>query len=325
MNYLITLFEVLRLLLPAWLLDRIFGDPQVLPHPVTYFGKAISFFEKRLNRKKHKRLKGAFTAIFLILAVWGLAYGMEKGLSMLSPYAAVLFDIIMIFFCLAGKTLETEVKKVFEALEKSLAKGREQVARIVGRDTSELSAQEVRTAALETLSENLSDGVVAPLFWFILLGVPGMLAYKMVNTLDSMIGYRNEKYLHFGCCAAKIDDIANFIPARITAVLMLLVKNKLSLMPFVLRYGREHASPNSGYPESALAAILDCRFGGPHDYFRETVYKPYIGNNNRRLTSKDMKTGITINRRTEAVMMLIVLLARPAMILLYNSTVITLP
>ena len=215
MNYLITLFEVLRLLLPAWLLDRIFGDPQVLPHPVTYFGKAISFFEKRLNRKKHKRLKGAFTAIFLILAVWGLAYGMEKGLSMLSPYAAVLFDIIMIFFCLAGKTLETEVKKVFEALEKSLAKGREQVARIVGRDTSELSAQEVRTAALETLSENLSDGVVAPLFWFILLGVPGMLAYKMVNTLDSMIGYRNEKYLHFGCCAAKIDDIANFIPGML--------------------------------------------------------------------------------------------------------------
>ena len=132
----------------------------------------------------------------------------------------------------------------------------------MGRDTSQLSAQEVRTAALETLAENLSDGVIAPLFWFALLGTPGMLAYKMVNTLDSMVGYRTERYKDFGCWAARIDDVANYIPARLTALLMVIASGKLSLMKFVWKNGRKHASPNSGYPEAALAGILNCRFGG---------------------------------------------------------------
>ena len=185
--------------------------------------------------------------------------------------------------------------------------GGSQVARIVGRDTSELSAQEVRTAALETLAENLSDGVVAPLFWYLLLGVPGMLAYKMVNTLDSMIGYRNERYRRFGCFAARLDDVANFIPARLTAFLMVVVSGRLSLLGFVARYGSQHASPNSGYPESALAGILNCRFGGPHNYFGEEVWKPYIGDNERPLTTEDMHTAIRINRRAEGLMILLVL------------------
>ena len=147
---------------------------------------------------------------------------------------------------------------VFEAVDRSLEEGRKQVARIVGRDTSELSAQEVRTAALETLAENLSDGVIAPLFWYILLGVPGMLAYKMVNTLDSMIGYRNERYRDFGCFAARLDDVANYIPARLTAFLMILAFPRggfWNLLKFVGMYGNQHASPNSGYPEAALAAF----------------------------------------------------------------------
>lgn len=163
---------------------------------------------------------------------------------------------------------------VFEAADRSLEEGRRQVARIVGRDTSGLTDTEVRTAALETLAENLSDGVIAPLFWYLLLGVPGMLAYKMVNTLDSMIGYRNERYRAFGCFAARLDDVANYLPARLTAFLMVLVTGRLSLLRFVFRYGPRHASPNSGYPEAALAGILDCRFGGPHQYFGEWVYKP---------------------------------------------------
>ena len=150
---------------------------------------------------------------------------------------------------------------VFEAVDRSLDEGRRQVGRIVGRDTSALSAQEVRTAALETLAENLSDGVIAPLFWYAVLGVPGMMAYKMVNTLDSMIGYRNERYRQFGCIAARIDDVANYIPARLTALLMIIVSGRLSLFRFVGKYGSRHASPNSGYPEAALAGILNCRFG----------------------------------------------------------------
>ena len=128
---------------------------------------------------------------------------------------------------------------------------------------------------------------------------PGMLAYKMVNTLDSMVGYKNERYRRFGCFAARLDDVANYIPARLTAFLMVLVSGRLSLFAFVGRYGSQHASPNSGYPEAALAGILDCRFGGPHNYFGEEVWKPYIGSNERPLKTEDMRVAVRINRRVE--------------------------
>ncbi|MBQ5438921.1 MAG: cobalamin biosynthesis protein CobD, partial [Bacteroidales bacterium] len=215
---------------------------------------------------------------------------------------------LLIFFCLAGTTLIREVREVFRAVDRSLEEGRKQVARIVGRDTSELSAQEVRTAALETLAENLNDGVIAPLFWLALLGVPGMVAYKMINTLDSMIGYRNERYIEFGRFAAKMDDAAGWIPARITAFLMLLVAGRLRMLPFVRRYGPQHLSPNSGWPEAALAAILDCRFGGPHNYFGEEVVKPYIGENDRPLTTADMERAVLVNRLVEFFMVLLLLI-----------------
>lgn len=314
MNYVIILCEVFRVLLPGWVLDRMFGDPAILPHPVIWFGRMISAFEKKLNKGRFRILKGAFTAVFLILFVFAVTAAIEYGLARLSVHAAVLFDIVVVFYCLAGRTLAKEVKMVFEALDDSLAKGRKQVARIVGRDTSELSAQEVRTAALETLAENLSDGVIAPLFWFALLGAPGMMAYKMVNTLDSMIGYHNERYMLFGCVAARIDDVANFIPARLTALLMILAKGRLSLLPFVMKYGSQHASPNSGYPEAALAGILDCRFGGPHNYFGELFVKPYIGTNERKLTTRDMHTGLVVNLRSEIMMVLLAAAGRALML-----------
>lgn len=314
MNYVIILCEVFRVLLPGWVLDRMFGDPAILPHPVIWFGRMISAFEKKLNKGRFRILKGAFTAVFLILFVFAVTAAIEYGLARLSVHAAVLFDIVVVFYCLAGRTLAKEVKMVFEALDDSLAKGRKQVARIVGRDTSELSAQEVRTAALETLAENLSDGVIAPLFWFALLGAPGMMAYKMVNTLDSMIGYHNERYLLFGRVAARIDDVANFIPARLTALLMILAKGRLSLLPFVMKYGCQHASPNSGYPEAALAGILDCRFGGPHNYFGELFVKPYIGTNERKLTTRDMHTGLVVNLRSEIMMVLLAAAGRALML-----------
>ena len=152
---------------------------------------------------------------------------------------------------------------------------------------------------------NLSDGVIAPLFWLALLGTPGMMAYKMVNTLDSMIGYRTERYRLFGCVAARIDDAANWLPARLTALLMVLASGRLSLLAFVSRYGRCHASPNSGYPEAALAGILDCRFGGTHTYFGEEMQKPYIGSHDRPLTTADMQRAVRINRTAEVLMLLI--------------------
>lgn len=285
-------------LLVGWLLDLLLGDPARLPHPVVWFGKAIAACEHRLNKGRHRMLKGALTAILLIAIVFAVTWLMRSLLARVS-LLLVVFDAIAIFYCLAGTTLIREVRQVFLAVDRSLDEGRAQVARIVGRDTSELSAQEVRTAALETLAENLSDGVIAPLFWLALLGVPGMLAYKMVNTLDSMIGYKTERYRDFGCWAAHIDDVANYIPARLTAFLMVIATGRLSLWRFVWRNGRRHASPNSGYPEAALAGILDCRFGGPHYYFGQLFDKPYIGENDRQLTTADMKTAVRVNRAAE--------------------------
>ena len=290
-------------LLIGWVLDLLFGDPQRLPHPIVWFGKAIAFCEHRLNKGIHRKLKGALVAIGLIAATFAIGTMINWQLP--------IINFVIVFYCLAGTTLIREVRQVFLALDRSLEEGRTQVARIVGRDTSELSAQEVRTAALETLAENLSDGVIAPLFWLAVLGIPGMLAYKMVNTLDSMIGYKTERYKDFGCWAAHIDDIANYIPARLTALLMILSSGRklftihYSLFTFVWRYGRKHASPNSGYPEAALAGILDCRFGGPHYYFGELFDKPYIGENDRELTTEDMKKAVRVNRTAEVMMVVL--------------------
>ncbi len=293
------LIFILPLIL-GYLLDLIFGDPERLPHPIVWFGKMISWGEHRLNRGRHRMAKGAVMSIAYILLVFFVLWGLIR----LVPNAILwcVLNTIIIFYCLAGTTLIREVRNVFLALDESLDAGRKQVARIVGRDTSQLTAQEVRTAALETLAENLSDGVIAPLFWLALLGVPGMAAYKMVNTLDSMIGYRTERYKDFGCWAARIDDIANYIPARLTAVLMVIASGKPRLLKFVWRNGRKHASPNSGYPEAALAGALECRFGGPHYYFGELFDKPFIGENDRPLTTADMRRAVRINRIAEVLM-----------------------
>ena len=231
-------------LLAGWVLDLLLGDPAWLPHPVVLFGKMIARGERRLNRGRHRKLKGGVMAIGFVLLVFFATFFLLRLLtyldatlfachdnggskfftlhSSLFTFHSSLFTLLVVFFCLAGTTLIREVRDVFLALDRSLDDGRRQVARIVGRDTSELSAQEVRTAALETLAENLSDGVIAPLFWYLLLGPAGMLTYKMVNTLDSMIGYRTERYRDFGCVAARMDDVFNYIPARLTALLMIL-------------------------------------------------------------------------------------------------------
>lgn len=304
----LNLIYILLPLFLGWLADRFLGDPSYLPHPIVGFGKIISWGNKTLNKGKGKVWKGALFSIAAILVIFFTSYFLLEWLTRINVYIYILISSILIFFCLAGKTLIDEVKQVFIATDKSLEEGRIQVARIVGRDTSTLSAQQIRTAALETLSENLSDGVIAPLFWYMLLGVPGMLAYKMINTLDSMIGYKNEKYREFGCWAAHIDDIANYIPARLTAFLMIVVNGNLRLFSFVKKFAKQHASPNSGYPESALAAILDCRFGGTFTYFNKIVEKPYIGNVEKDIYTDDMEKATSINRKTEIAMLLIILI-----------------
>ena len=304
----VVICRILPLLL-GWIMDKLWADPPRLPHPIVWFGRLIACGERMLNHGRWRTLKGGLLAVGLVAGVYVLTFVLLAACRLfLGVWLASLVSAVLVFYCLAGTTLYREVRDVFLAVDRSLDEGRRQVARIVGRDTGELSAQEVRTAALETLAENLSDGVVAPLFWYLLLGVPGMLAYKMINTLDSMIGYRTERYRLFGRVAARLDDAANYIPARLTAFLMLFCIGRLSLLGFVARYGREHASPNSGYPEAALAGLLDCRFGGPHNYFGQLFWKPYIGANDRMLTTADLERSLAVCRRAEYAMVALVVL-----------------
>ena len=292
----------------GWLLDRLFGDPERLPHPVVLFGNMIAKGERMLNLGKWRVLKGALLTVMLISVVVFATWTMIVVADKVNIYLGMAMRAILVFYCLAGTTLIREVRQVFYAIDSSLDEGRQQVARIVGRDTSELTDEEVRKAALETLAENLNDGVIAPLFWFAIGGVPAMMGYKMVNTLDSMIAYHSPRYLKFGKAAARIDDIANYIPARLTALLMLIAARRLNLVSFVMKYGPCHASPNSGWPEAALAGILGCRFGGPHKYFGETFDKPYIGNQDKPLTREDMEKAVRINHTAETLGVIIIIL-----------------
>lgn len=303
----ITVLYILVPLILGWVADLILGDPPYFPHPIVGFGKIISWGEKILNKGKYRLYTGALFAIVLIVCSFCFIYFLLRWASGINPYITIVLSAIIVFYCLAGKTLVDEVKQVFKSVDISVEEGRKHIARIVGRDISQLSPQQIRTAALETLSENLSDGVIAPLFWFMILGIPGMFAYKMINTLDSMIGYKNERYKDFGCWAARIDDVANYIPARLTAFLMIVASGRFNLFSFVRKYADQHLSPNSGYPESALAGILNCRFGGPHTYSDKIVVKPYIGEHDKILNSEDMETAILMNKRTEFLMILVVI------------------
>lgn len=302
------MFSILPII-SGWLADRIFGDPERLPHLVVLFGRAVAAGERMLNVGKNRMAKGALLAMTLVAVVFVAVYYILLLAGQLSPWLKCMVEAVLVFYCLAGKTLVTEVTAVFKALEISLEQGRRQVARIVGRDTSALSDDEVRKAALETLAENLSDGVIAPMFWLLLLGVPGMAAYKMINTLDSMIGYRTERYRKFGTVAARMDDVANYIPARLTSLLMVAASGRMSLLRFVASYGKCHTSPNSGYPEAALAGMLGCRFGGGHYYFGEYMEKPFIGENNRRLVLADLYEAVRICRLAELMMLSLVIAA----------------
>lgn len=306
MDYTLLIYSILPLLI-GWILDFCLGDPSSWPHPIISFGKMIAWGDHKFNKGKNKTLKGGIYSILLILYAFFITWFLLIVANYIHPFLYIALASIGVFFFLAGKTLRQEVKMVFKAVDESTEKGRLQLSRIVGRDTSQLNPQQIRVAALETLAENLSDGVVAPLFWFSILGIPGMTAYKMINTLDSMIAYKSKKYKDFGCWAAHIDDVANYIPARITAFTMLIVGGKLNKISFVWKYRNLHLSPNAGYPESALAGILDCRFGGPNIYYGKVIEKPYIGVNPRQLQYEDAQKAIRINLYTEILMVILIL------------------
>lgn len=282
-------------LIIGYILDLLIGDPYRMPHPIKLFGNAISFAEKHFNRGAYLRLKGSLVAGALVLLVFFVFFLIDR-LTAPNVWLHHVVVAVLVFYGLANRCLVDEALRVEHQLtQHGLEAGRKQLSFIVGRDTRNLDANSIRTAVLETLSENLSDGVIAPLFYYAVGGVPLMFAYKMVNTLDSMVGYKNERYLRFGWFSARLDDLLNFIPARISALLMVLVAFSWRGVAFVFKYGHKHASPNSGYPESALAGILNCRFGGPNVYHGVLVSKPYIGHNQRDITRADIRKACAIN------------------------------
>jgi len=271
----------------AFILDFVFGDPQILPHPVIYMGKAISFFEIRFRRVfKHPLASGFFFAAGLILSTWLIAFFIIKGSIYIHPVFGNFIQVVLLFFCFSSTSLEKAALSVFHALEENdIKKARKKVSYIVGRNTETLDQKGVTRASVETVAENFVDGFLSPLFFALLGGVPLALAYKMVNTLDSMVGYKNNTYILFGRPSARIDDVANFIPARVSVLIISLSAAFFSLNKGILAFktgfsqGCRHKSPNSGYPEAAFAGALKIRLGGPNRYHGKLVEKPYIGIN----------------------------------------------
>jgi adenosylcobinamide-phosphate synthase len=295
-----TLWQLTLLsVLAGFVIDCLAGDPHWIPHPVVLIGKFISFSEKTLRRLFPKTDRGAFraglvTAVIVPLvsatAVFWILFGMWK----LSPWAYFAMSAIMCWQCFAAKCLATEANKVAKKLEtEGLDAGRKQVSMLVGRDTEHLSEEQVWKATVETVAENASDGVIAPMLYMLLFGAVGGFFYKAINTMDSMIGYKNDRYLFFGRAAAKLDDAANFVPARLSALAMIVSA------PFVRLDGknafriwkrdkRKHASPNSAQTESAAAGALHVQLAGPASYFGKRVEKPYLGDDDRPIERKDV-------------------------------------
>ncbi len=283
----------------SFLLDLLLGDPAWMPHPVVFMGKLISLYERRARRRFPETDRGAFAgglilALGLPLLVFGSAWGAIALLRRIHPALGFLLSVFWGWQALALRDMKKESANVYRTLETgSLEDAQRAVGRIVGRDTERLDEQGVIRAAVETVAESFSDGFIAPLFYLLLGGAPLALGYKAVNTMDSMIGYRNEQYLFFGRAAARLDDIVNYIPARISALLLILASVFCRLdtkraYRIWQRDRRKHASPNSAQTESVMAGALGVQLAGPAWYFGEYHDKPAIGDPMRPVERDDI-------------------------------------
>lgn len=300
----------LSLLFLALLLDRVIGDPPKLwarlPHPVVFFGKAVGAADRRLNRKSDspaKRRSNGIAAVIL-LVVLSLAAGMLVNAIVSGLWiVGIVLEILVVAILLAQKSLSDHVGAVdFAMRDEGLAGGRRAVSLIVGRDPQTLDASGVSRAAIESLAENYSDGVVAPAFWYLVLGLPGIFAYKMINTADSMIGHKNDKYLQFGWAAARFDDLLNLLPARFSALFIALgaaTSEGGRAMRRALRVAfadhGKHRSPNSGWPEAAMAGAIDLQLAGPRVYGGVMVNEQMLNAGGRaQATHLDIRRAILV-------------------------------
>lgn len=279
------------ILLSAVALDLLLGDPRWLPHPVVGIGRLVSALEKPLRRLiRNQRLAGVLLLIGVVGTTVLLAYLLLKGAAALHASLGAALAAVLAWTCLAARSLQRESGLVADRLVAGDLEGaRHYLSRIVGRDTADLDEAEIWRALVETVAENTSDGIIAPLFYLLIGGPVLGLAYKAVNTLDSMVGYKNERYLEFGWASARFDDLANWLPARLTGFLMVVAAPIVGLsagksFKMMIRDGGNHSSPNSGIPEAAASGALGIRLGGMNRYFGQPVEKPTIGDPLRELS-----------------------------------------
>ncbi|QKV17411.1 adenosylcobinamide-phosphate synthase CbiB [Oricola thermophila] len=305
------------ILLIAIIVDRLVGDPDIfwrrISHPVAWFGYLIDIFERTFNLESHspraRRLLGTFAIVILVQFAVVVGHWMRMVLDFL-PIVGVIAEIAVVSILIAQKSLADHVCAVAEGLrENGLSGGRSAVSRIVGRDPETLDEFGVSRAAIESLAENASDGVIAPVFWYAAAGLPGLLAYKMLNTADSMIGHRSERYRCFGWATARLDDLANWIPARLTGVLIALAAASLRgparakrVITVMWRDARLHRSPNAGWPEAAMAAAVGVALGGPRIYAGDVADEPFMNvSGGHSADAKDIDGAVRMFWRTMTV------------------------
>jgi len=299
-------FDPLIFMVIALMIDAYVGDMSVvfsrIRHPVVWIGDLVGFLDDKLNRDNRGQMDRAFRGLIVVLFVistcaaigWCIAWVGQNY-----PFGWTL-ELILLVALIAQRGLYDHVRQVKSGMEESLESGREAVSHIVGRDPTQLDDHGVCRAAIESLAENFSDGVVAPIFWYVLFGFPGILVYKAVNTMDSMIGYRNERYKAFGMTAARLDDILNIIPARLSGLFICLAAavaptaNPWRALKTMLRDAGKHRSPNAGWPEGAMAGALGLALAGPRKYRENQVNDPWIGDGDARALPKDIKRALYI-------------------------------
>ena len=286
-------FHAVGLILPAtFILDLLLGDSHNWPHPVRWMGWAINRFEPTYRKRIEDEFwSGALFAVALVVSTGLLAALLLTLMDFIHPMAGLITRIILLYYCLSVRALMEAAMEIYQLLKKNqVDNARQKVAFIVGRDVTRYEKNDIARATVETVAENFVDGVVAPLFFAAIGGVPLALAYKMINTLDSMVGYKNSRYQLFGKFSARLDDVANYLPARLSIPVIMLAAKLLCgrcwrrALHTALKEGRNHASPNAGYPEAAFAGTLAVQLGGPNVYHGKMVEKPFIGTSFGKVT-----------------------------------------
>jgi adenosylcobinamide-phosphate synthase len=311
----------MELILASYIADLIFGDPQWFPHPVRLIGRLISFFHRKLSGSSHKgieRFWGALTSVCVVGISGICAYALIESAVRIHPFASKIVWVFLAYTTLATKDLAVHAKAVWkEVVKGNIEEARQKLSFIVGRDTQELSEKGVILATIETVAENTTDGIIAPLFYLFLGGPLLAVIFKAISTLDSMIGHKDEKYLHFGWCAARLDEVANYLPARITGVLMPLAvlifgKDAKRAFQIMLKEGKN----NSAVAEAAMAGALGVRLGGPCSYQGRIVEYPYLGEEKKPVSAHLIKEAISISVISSLLMVVIGIVVQQAFLCL---------